>query len=89
MKTSGLQSAPLNESGAKALGALHQELHFSATFSDTVGHRRPSIVGLYPLQLRYLQLLPKMQQAEADALLLHFRRLLHEHATIQRLFALL
>ncbi len=44
---------------------------------------------LYPLQCPYLQLLPKMPQAEADALLLHFHRLLHEHATVQKLFALL
>ena len=34
-------------------------------------------------------LLPKMPQAEANALLLRLRRLLDEHATIQKLFALL
>lgn len=45
--------------------------------------------SLYHQGQTYLQLLPKMPQPEADALLLHFRRLLHEHATVQKLFALL
>ena len=45
--------------------------------------------SLYRQGQTYLQLLPKMPQAETDALLLRFRRLLDEHATVHKLFALL
>ena len=45
--------------------------------------------SLYHQGQTYLQLLPKMPHAQADALLMRFRRLLDEHATVHRLFALL
>ena len=71
----------------QVLGAAGESLGMDRLLKvNTVKTR---VHSLYHQGQTYLQLLPKMPQAEADALLLHFRRLLHEHATVQKLFALL